>query len=89
MKFSEIAKKQENAIQKDDILFANAETDPFRICGVYMGDDGRYHRMPYEIAEKVNDGVRKLSTNTAGGRIRFVTDSPYVAVKAKLGWYRL
>ncbi len=87
MKFSEIAKKQETAIQKDDILFANAESVPFRTCGVYMGDDGRYHRMPYEIAEKVNDGVRKLSTNTAGGRIRFVTDSTYVAVKAKLGWY--
>jgi hypothetical protein len=43
--------------------------------------------MPYEIAEKVSDGVKKLSTNTAGGRIKFVTDSPYIVLKAKLGHY--
>jgi lysophospholipase L1-like esterase len=31
--------------------------------------------------------VRILATNTAGGRIRFVTDSPYVTLYVKLGNY--
>lgn len=87
MKFSEIAKSIPTNVGKEDTFFANIEQRPFRIHGVYMGDDGRYHRMPLDIAEKVSPGVKKLSTNTAGGRIRFKTDSHYIVLKAKLGAY--
>lgn len=87
MKFSEIAKKISSDVAKEDTLFANIECEPFRVAGVYFGDDGRYHRMPYEIAERVSNGVKKLSANTAGGRIKFVTDSTYIVIKAKLGRY--
>lgn len=87
MKFSEIAKKLPTEKGKEDTVFANIEQAPFHIHGVYMGDDGRYHRMPLNVAEKVSAGVMKLSTNTAGGRIKFKTNSPYVVLKAKLGKY--
>ena len=40
--------------------------------------------MPKETAEKVNNGVLSLHTNTSGGRLRFITDSPYVAIVAKM-----
>lgn len=39
-----------------------------------------YRRMPKEIAEKVSDGVLELHTNTAGGRIRFRTDSQKIVL---------
>lgn len=39
--------------------------------------------MPEEIAKSVSEGVYNLHTNTAGGRVRFVTDSPYVAIKTE------
>ena len=87
MKFSEIAKKLPTECVKDNVVFANVEQAPFDVRGVYMGEDGKYHRMPFEIAEKVSDGVKVLSSNTAGGRIKFKTNSPYVVVKAKLGKY--
>ncbi len=40
-------------------------------------------RMPAQIAEKVNDGVASYSACTAGGRMRFSTDSSFVALKAQ------
>ena len=38
----------------DDTLFMNVEQEPFRVLGVFKGDDGIYHRMPKEVAEKVS-----------------------------------
>lgn len=72
-----------NAIQEKDVVWKNALDRPFSLHGVSYDEIAeRYARMPDEIASQVSDGVRGLSTHTAGGRIRFITDSPYVAVKA-------
>ncbi|MBQ8817236.1 MAG: hypothetical protein IJZ83_01545 [Clostridia bacterium] len=38
------------------------------------------HRIPLSVGENVSDRVKNLNYNTAGGRIRFRTDSPYVAI---------
>ena len=38
-------------------------------------------RMPKEAAAAVSTSVESLCQNTAGGRIRFRTDSPYVAIR--------
>jgi hypothetical protein len=35
------------------------------------------------VADKVNEGVAILNHHTAGGRIRFVTDSPFIAIHTK------
>ena len=37
--------------------------------------------MPKKIAETVSEGVYYLSHHTAGGRLRFQTNSPYLAIK--------
>lgn len=62
-----------------DIKFYDIENEPFEIYGVKKRD-GIFSRMPYSVAEKVNDGVKALYANSAGGRVRFTTDSSYVAI---------
>ena len=75
--------KVETKLKEQDIDFRSAGEEPFAIYGVsYMGD--RFRRMPKEVAERVNPGVLARHANTAGGRVRFVTDSPYIAIQAKL-----
>lgn len=74
----------ETKIKKDDIKFYSIDEAPFKIYGVYK-DGGMYRRMPEDVAKSVSEGVHRLHTNTAGGRVRFVTDSPYVAIHAKIG----
>ena len=40
--------------------------------------------MPESVAETVSEGVLNLHAHTAGGRIRFKTDSPYIAIHAEM-----
>ena len=69
------------AIEKDGFHFYDIDDEPFRIYGVYR-DGEQYRRIPQSLAESLNPGIVILSTNTAGGRVRFVTDSPRIAVIA-------
>ncbi|MBQ7096853.1 MAG: hypothetical protein IJN96_02140 [Clostridia bacterium] len=82
---SEIDKnlKVETQIAKDDIRFRDVTKAPFGVYGVFV-EDGKFRRMPGNIAKRLNPRIEELHTNTAGGRVRFRTDSPYVAIKAKM-----
>lgn len=82
---SEIDKnfKVETKINKSDIKFHSALSAPFVINGVYY-DDGKFRRIPEDVAKQVSPGVHALHANTAGGRVRFRTNSPYVAINAKM-----
>lgn len=75
--------KIETNINKPDIEFHNARCAPFRIYGVFY-EDGKFRRMPESVAKTVSEGVYYLHANTAGGRVRFKTNSPYVAISAKM-----
>lgn len=66
-------------IKRDGMVFYNALETPFEINGIFY-DDGKYRRLPEAVAKTVNDGVYGLHANTAGGRVRFKTTSPYVAI---------
>lgn len=70
-------------IDKPDVAFFDVDAEPFKVYGVFRDGD-RYYRLPKEVAEKVSDGVLDLCSATSGGRIRFVTDSSYVAVRVEL-----
>lgn len=48
-------------------------------------DGSLLRRMPGDIAETVNNGVHNYSAYSAGGRVRFSTDSPFVALKVEYG----
>lgn len=71
----------ESTLGKDDIRFYNVEQLPFRVYGVFK-ENGQYCRMPGKVAEQVSERVNVLYKKTAGGRVRFCTDSTYVAIKA-------
>lgn len=70
-------------INKKDIKFYNIDEAPFEIYGV-LKENGRYRRMPEDVAKTVSDGVYMLHSHTSGGRVRFATDSQYVAISAKI-----
>ena len=72
-------------IKETDIRFYDVRQEPFDIYGLYNGrTEPEFKRMPDEIAQSVNDGVARLYKCTAGGRVRFSTDSRYVAIRAKI-----
>ncbi len=77
--------KVQTTLTEPDIRFYDVRQDPFRIHGLYDAkNEPVFKRMPDSVAQLVNDGVYRLYTNTAGGRVRFRTNSRYVAIKAVL-----
>ena len=70
-------------VYRDGQRFYSCEEEPFALYGVFREGE-RFVRMPLSIAQNVGNGVHGLSTHTAGGRVRFITDSPYVALIAQL-----
>ena len=66
-----------------ELVFYDVDEAPFRVYGVQR-ENGCYRRIPEQLAQSVNSGVARLHTCTAGGRVRFVTDSPYIAIHAEL-----
>lgn len=73
----------QNKVEKENLVFYDIEQAPFRIYGVEK-ENGKFRRMPETVAKNVSEGVYGLHTNTAGGRVRFVTDSNYVAIHAEM-----
>ena len=56
--------------------------DSFAVYGVFYDTENTcFARMPYAVAEKVNEGVKGLSRHTSGGRLCFVTDSKNIQVR--------
>lgn len=70
----------------DNIRIYDACQEPFRMHGLLSsdGEQSEFCRMPKEIAKTVSDNVYALNLNTAGGRVRFATDSSYIAVLAEM-----
>lgn len=76
-----------DTITAEDVQFWDCLSAPFKIYGLYEPyKSERFMRLPAYFAEcpEVNEGVRNLMFHTAGGRVRFVTDSPYVAIVAEV-----
>lgn len=72
----------ETAIVREGLRFYDAESAPFQIYGVFK-ENGLFRRMPEKVAKSVSPSVDILHTHGAGGRVCFVTDSPYVAIKTE------
>ena len=66
----------------EDAEYFNIKENPWCLYGLMFDD--MFRRMPKEVATKVNEGVLSLHSNTSGGRLRFITDSPYVAIVAQM-----
>ncbi len=75
--------KIESTVERAGVEFFNIDEAPFKIYGVYR-ENGIYRRMPEEVAKSVSEGVYGLHWHTAGGRVRFVTDSKFISINASL-----
>lgn len=62
--------------------FYDIDQAPFAIYGVFREGD-HYVRIPDAVAQTVSENVAHLNQYTAGGRIRFVTDSKRIAIHAE------
>lgn len=86
MKISEIdVNFKAKNITEPDIVWVDASTLNFGLHGVYYSSaDGMFLRMPRELGKSISNNMWHLSMNTAGGRLRFNTNSPYVAIRAEV-----
>lgn len=70
------------SVQGEDLIFHNVRNSPFVVYGLLPGKAGEpFRRLPLSLAEQVNEGVLRIHRNTAGGRVRFATDSDCVAIR--------
>ncbi len=75
-------------ITQKDVVWHKVNQEPFSLHGVYYqqsaveNDYGAFMRFPKEVGEKINFNIEWFSSIVTGGRVRFMTNSPYVAVKA-------
>jgi len=69
-------------IKEHDIEFFDVKKEPFNIYGLWNTDKD-FHRLPDDVAKESSGAILSHSVNSSGGRIRFATDSPYVAIRLK------
>jgi len=74
-------------IEDPDVVWHDVHDAPFSLHGFCMDQKKgeSFRRLPKDVAASVSEGVLKLSPHTAGGRVRFKTNSPYVALHVELG----
>lgn len=76
--------KIEATVTESDIKFIDVRHTKASIHGLHEPyAPGGFRRMPEAEAMKVSAGVANLVLQTAGGRVRFQTDSQYVAIRAE------
>jgi len=72
-------------IGQRELAFLDATRVPQGLSGFpFFGDEGVYCRLPQKRLAEMNAGVQGLAWHTAGGMVRFCTDSPVVAVRVEL-----
>ena len=73
-------------VDGSQFVFQNCLTPPFRVYGLIPPNEADPHfmRLPQSVADTVNDQVQGLACCTAGGRVRFRTDSSTVAIRVKM-----
>lgn len=68
---------------RNDIVFYPVTEAPISVHGLFH-NGVQFMRMPQEAADAISENAHNLCRVTAGGRVRFRTDSPFVAIKVKM-----
>ena len=67
-----------------DVTWYDVRKSPFKIHGLYKPEtEPFFHRLPLDVAAATSKKVEVFHRKCAGGRVRFSTDSPYIAIRAK------
>lgn len=70
-------------IKKDGLAFYDAAKPPFSLHGITYEDE-KFRRLPEAEARDISEGVYVFHTHTAGGRVRFKTNSSSIAIMAQM-----
>ncbi len=77
---------QSTVFDKEKVDFFKVTEAPFELYGVFYDEkEGRFLRMSYDLSPKVSDGVHYLNRHTAGGRVRFSTNSKTLTLLIEYG----
>lgn len=75
----------DSKIDVTDCEFYDVREEPFAVYGLYKyREESDFKRLPDNVAEATSKGVAHLAYNTAGGRLRFSTDSDKIVIKADM-----
>ena len=67
-----------------EVVWHDVRKKPFSLHGFYEPEtEPFFRRLPPDVAAQTSEAVDKLSRESAGGRVRFSTNSPYIAIRAK------
>lgn len=72
-----------SGLGREDVRFFDVKKTPELLFGIRF-DEERFYRMPEDFADTISAGVASLNRCTSGGRIRFRTNSPFVAISIRL-----
>lgn len=71
--------------EKDCVFYDIRKVDAFDIYGlVAPKNTSEFHRVPLDVCDKIGAGMQYFGRNTAGGRVRFSTNSKYIAIRVKM-----
>ena len=73
----------QTSLNIENIKFYSIQDAPFSVYGVFF-ENGKYRRLPEQVAKSVSQRVYDLHTHTAGGRVKFITNSRFVAIHAAM-----
>jgi len=69
----------------DGIVWFDLREEPFELAGFeWIGQDTVYRRLPVKPDWEIRDAVDQLANHTAGGQMRFRTDSKKILLKVEL-----
>lgn len=72
------------AVDTEGMVFRDIRETAADIYGLYQPRTNNiYCRLPQELADTVSPGVARLNRCTAGGRLRFRTDSQRIAIRVR------
>jgi GDSL-like Lipase/Acylhydrolase family/N-terminus of Esterase_SGNH_hydro-type len=73
------------SVDENGLVWLNPNQSPFKLIGFnWFEQDKVYRRFPLNPDPVLPEGVEALSNYTAGGQIKFRTDSCRIAIKVKL-----
>lgn len=68
--------------KEEDVEFFDVRQEPFSIHGLW-NPTVNFRRLPDDVAKNSSGAVFSKAILCSGGRIRFATDSPYIAIRFK------
>jgi len=72
-----------DTIGEREVTWYDVKQAPFSLHGFYEPlTEPFFRRLPADVAAATSEGVDKLSRESVGGRVRFATNSPFIAIRA-------